>query len=173
MADTTTPNPEEFSKMQEEALERLREMQRRSRSMVAGTQSGDGTGASLNGSMSGSGASRGGSMSGNAHGSMSGNTTGNAHGNTGFPNIGGQSRNQPSHHPAGQDQSTNHPTGQPLPIASLPGLSGASVSGIIKSLLGEAGKLDTDSLLILLMLFALYKNKADIKLLAAMGYILL
>lgn len=51
--------------------------------------------------------------------------------------------------------------------------TGFSVSEIFKSILGEAGKLDTDSLLILLMLFTLYKNKADIKLLVALGYILL
>ena len=51
--------------------------------------------------------------------------------------------------------------------------TGFSVSEIFKSLLGEAGKLDTDSLLILLMLFTLYKNKADINMLVALGYILL
>lgn len=47
------------------------------------------------------------------------------------------------------------------------------IQDIIKSILGEGVKLDSDRLLILLMLFVLYKNKADIKLLAALGYLVL
>lgn len=43
---------------------------------------------------------------------------------------------------------------------------------IIKSLLGDV-KIDSEKALILLMLFVLYKNKADMKLLLALGYLLI
>ncbi len=139
MADYST-NSAEFSKMQEEALERLREMQRRSRSMVA------------------PGASSGGDAS-------SARTSAGSTGGSGGRGV--QNANRPS------DNSRSAPSaGQPLLGGGLLG-QGFSVSEIFKSILGEAGKLDTDSLLILLMLFTLYKNKADIKLLVALGYILL
>lgn len=42
----------------------------------------------------------------------------------------------------------------------------------LKSLLGDF-KIDSEKALILLMLFVLYKNKADIKLLLALGYLLI
>ncbi len=143
MPSNNGASPEEFNRMQEEALERLREMQKRSRSMVAqpnaesqnpgrGNHSADGSGQRAPGSGSGS-----------------------------------QGGSRPQQHSRGAA-----PAGQPFPGGNLMG-SGFSVSEIFKSILGEAGKLDTDSLLILLMLFTLYKNKADIKLLVALGYILL
>lgn len=43
---------------------------------------------------------------------------------------------------------------------------------ILKSLFGDI-KPDPEKMLILLMLFVLYKNKADIKLLIALGYLLI
>lgn len=46
-------------------------------------------------------------------------------------------------------------------------------SDIIKSILGDGIKLDSEKLLILMMLYVLYKNKADAKLLLALGYLLL
>ncbi len=137
--------------MQEEALERLREMQKRSRSMVAqpnaeaqnpgrGSHSADGSGQ-------------------------------RAPGSDGGQRAQGSGGNQGGSRP--QQNSRAAPTaGQPFPGGNLIS-PGFSVSEIFKSILGEAGKLDTDSLLILLMLFTLYKNKADIKLLVALGYILL
>lgn len=44
---------------------------------------------------------------------------------------------------------------------------------IFKSILGDGIKLNAENALILMMLFVLYKNKADIKLLLALGYLLL
>lgn len=129
--------------MQEEALERLREMQKRSRSMVAPT--------------------------GTEHhnqsiGELSADNSIHKAEN---PQHDGHSANRRQQHPH-----NTPPAGQP-PIGRNLLSPGFSVSDIFKSILGEAGKLDTDSLLILLMLFTLYKNKADIKLLVALGYILL
>lgn len=129
--------------MQEEALERLREMQKRSRSMVAPT-----------------GAEQ------QSRNSDNRSAENNRQGTASTPHGGqGGSRHQERQHNA-------PPAGQPFPGINLMN-PGFSVSEIFKSILGEAGKLDTDSLLILLMLFTLYKNKADIKLLIALGYILL
>ena len=85
----------------------------------------------------------------------------------GSPNHGSQGGSRPQEH-----SRAAQPAGQTYHGGNLMN-TGFSVSEIFKSLLGEAGKLDTDSLLILLMLFTLYKNKADIKLLVALGYILL
>lgn len=128
--------------MQEEALERLREMQKRSRSMVAQPNAESQNSGRSNHSVDNSGQRA--------------------------PGSGGsQSGSRPQQHSRGAA-----PAGQPFPGGNLIS-PGFSVSEIFKSILGEAGKLDTDSLLILLMLFTLYKNKADIKLLVALGYILL
>lgn len=133
--------------MQEEALERLREMQKRSRSMVAQPSA---------------------ESQNSGHGNRSaGNNNNNSRQSAGNPNHGSQGGSRP------QERSrVAQPAGQPYHGGNLMN-TGFSVSEILKSILGEAGKLDTDSLLILLMLFTLYKNKADIKLLAALGYILL
>ncbi len=129
--------------MQEEALERLREMQKRSRSMVAqpGVESHN---------------------SGHGNRSMGNNNNNSSRQGMGSPNHGSQGGSRPQEH-----SGVSQPAGQQYLN------TGFSVSEILKSILGEAGKLDTDSLLILLMLFTLYKNKADIKLLVALGYILL
>ncbi len=133
--------------MQEEALERLREMQKRSRSMVVQP--------SMESQDSG-------------HGNHSvGNNNNSSRQGMGSPNRGSQGGSHPQEH-----SGVSQPTGQPYHGGNLMN-TGFSVSEILKSILGEAGKLDTDSLLILLMLFTLYKNKADIKLLVALGYILL
>lgn len=43
---------------------------------------------------------------------------------------------------------------------------------ILKNLFGDV-KADPEKILILLMLFVLYKNKADLKLLLALGYLLI
>lgn len=114
---------EDFTKMQEEALKRLREMQRRSKIMVD-----------------------------NPHHAGQG----------GFET---------------EDQNTqasalamNQSGARPKPGSES---SPRQIQDIIKSILGEGVKLDSDRLLILLMLFVLYKNKADIKLLAALGYLVL
>lgn len=129
--------------MQEEALERLREMQKRSRSMVAPNNA-------------------------EPQNPNSGNhTADNNRQGAGSSPHGGQGGSRHQEH-----QHNTPPAGQPFPGINLMN-PGFSVSEIFKSILGEAGKLDTDSLLILLMLFTLYKNKADIKLLIALGYILL
>ncbi len=142
MPANNSTSPEEFNKMQEEALERLREMQKRSRSMVAqpGAESHN---------------------LGHGNRSASNNNNSSRQG-MGNPNRGSQGGSHPQEH-----SGVSQPAGQQYLNA------GFSVSEIFKSILGEAGKLDTDSLLILLMLFTLYKNKADIKLLVALGYILL
>lgn len=109
-------NPEEFTKMQREALARLHEMQRRSKSIVS--QAAD---PQQNSSHSQNPAGR-------------------------FPpnGSGGQQR-----------QNSRPPDG---------------ITGLIKSFVGE---LDADRVLILMMLLILYKNKADIKLLLALGYLLM
>ncbi len=127
--------------MQEEALERLREMQKRSRSMVAqpGMESHN-----------------------SGHGNRSVNNNNSSRQGMGSPNRDSHGGSRPQEH-----SGVSQPAGQQYLNA------GFSVSEIFKSILGEAGKLDTDSLLILLMLFTLYKNKADTKLLVALGYILL
>ena len=44
---------------------------------------------------------------------------------------------------------------------------------IFSQILGDGAKLDSEKIMILLMLFVLYKNKADIKLLIALGYLLI
>lgn len=109
--------------MREEALQRLREMQRRSRSMVSAP--GDSFGSAPDGALQSAPGSirQPGAEAGRANTDSSGSLT--------------------------------------------------TVSEIIKSILGSAGRIDSDGLLILLMLFAMYRNKADIKLLAALGYILI
>ena len=99
----------EFSKMQQEALDRMREMQRRSRTVV----------------------------------------------------------NQPQHEPA---PAPNPPPSPPINQPSKPTLD---VNNLFKNILGDGLKLDSEKALILMMLFVLYKNKADIKLLVALGYLLL
>lgn len=148
MPANNSTSPEEFNKMQEEALERLHEMQKRSRSMVAqpSTES---------------------QNSGHGNRSMGNNNNNNSRQGAGSPNHGSQGGSRPQEH-----SRAAQPAGQTYHGGNLMN-TGFSVSEIFKSLLGEAGKLDTDSLLILLMLFTLYKNKADIKLLVALGYILL
>lgn len=52
-----------------------------------------------------------------------------------------------------------------------PHQGGAPPQDILKNLLGDM-KIDSEKALILLMLFVLYKNKADLKLLLALGYLL-
>lgn len=110
------PNSEAFGKMQEEALRRLREMQRRSRSIVGASQ---------------------------------------------------PEANAPPQKPA-QPQAIRpnvHSGSQPE--------SANPLGDIIKSILGDGLKLDSDRVIIMLLLFVLYKNGADIKLLIALGYLML
>ena len=104
----------DFGKMQEEALARLREMQKRSR--------------------------------------------------TAINRPGAQPKPMPPQPPQnrenrGADQAAS-------PIANQP-----QRPDILKNLFGEITA-DPEKVLILLMLFVLYKNKADIKLLLALGYLL-
>lgn len=107
----------EFNRMQEEALARLRDMQRRSRTAV------------------------------------------------------NQPRPQSSPSP---EPPPPQPQPQPRPqIQSRPPERQQSPpTDIFKSLLGDM-KIDSEKALILLMLFVLYKNKADMKLLLALGYLLI
>ena len=93
----------DFNRMQEEALNRLREMQRRSRTAVNQPK-----------------------------------------------------QSQPDPKPQPQQPKSQSP---PRPDA-------------LKSLFGDV-KIDSEKALILLMLFVLYKNNADLKLLLALGYLLI
>lgn len=97
----------DFNRMQEEALNRLREMQRRSRTAV---------------------------------------------------NRPKPPQPEPKPQPQPKPQQPN-PQSQPRPDA-------------LKSLFGDI-KIDSEKALILLMLFVLYKNNADLKLLLALGYLLI
>ena len=114
------PNSEAFGKMQEEALRRLREMQRRSRSIVGASQ------------------------------------------------------------PGSQPEANAPPQRPAQPQAIRPNVHSGSqpenanpLGDIIKSILGDGLKLDSDRVIIMLLLFVLYKNGADIKLLIALGYLML
>ncbi|MCD8107234.1 MAG: hypothetical protein LUE20_04635 [Oscillospiraceae bacterium] len=100
----------EFSKMQQEALDRMREMQRRSRTVVNSPPS-------------------------------------------------------PEPPPA--------PVSPPSPPINQPSRPTLDVNNLFKNILGDGLKLDSEKALILMMLFVLYKNKADVKLLIALGYLLL
>ena len=103
----------DFGKMQEEALARLREMQKRSRTAINRPEA------------------------------------------------------QPKPMPPPQQNRENRGADQAAsPIANQP-----QRPDILKSLFGEITA-DPEKVLILLMLFVLYKNKADIKLLLALGYLL-
>ncbi|MCD7847869.1 MAG: hypothetical protein LUG49_07605 [Oscillospiraceae bacterium] len=64
------------------------------------------------------------------------------------------------------------PTPPPAPPqpAFQPNLN---VNNLFQNILGDGLKLDSEKALILMMLFVLYKNKADVKLLIALGYLLL
>ena len=93
----------DFNRMQEEALNRLREMQRRSRTAV----------------------------------------------------------NQPK-----------PPQPEPKPQPQQPKPQSPPRPDALKSLFGDV-KIDSEKALILLMLFVLYKNNADLKLLLALGYLLI
>ena len=118
------PESEEFSKMQEEALKRLEEMRRRSRTVVGNTEEPSQEAESGSSDQQSSGESTSKDSGG-----------GNLHNN--------QQRN-----------------------------SKMQLSDILKSILGDGIKLDTDRILILALLSMLYKNKADIKLLAALAYLM-
>ncbi len=112
----------DFNKMQEEAMSRLMEMQKRSRTAV------------------------------------------------------NQQKPQPPPQPAPaphtqEPQQQSKPQPQPQPQHQNRLLSEPRPD-IFKSLLGDI-KIDSEKALILLMLFVLYKNKADIKLLIALGYLLI
>ena len=114
-----------FNQMQEEALARLREMQKRSRTAV----------------------------------------------NRPRPNPpppspnDNHNHNQEHAHNHEQPHGGNRPQPQPPPSHNHP-------QDIIKSLLGDV-KIDSEKALILMMLYVLYKNKADMKLLLALGYLLI
>lgn len=56
---------------------------------------------------------------------------------------------------------------QPTPVHNT------GIQDIFKSILGDGFSLDSEKALILIMLYVLYKNKADIKLILALGYLLL
>ncbi len=59
------------------------------------------------------------------------------------------------------------PKADSKPVQSNP------IQDILGQLLGDGAGLDSDRIIILLLLFVLYKNHADIKLLLALGYLLL
>ncbi|HIV11212.1 MAG TPA: hypothetical protein IAD28_05935 [Candidatus Faeciplasma avium] len=110
-----SPDSPEFGRMQEEALSRLREMQRRSRAMVGDNQAKSGSAPLPGGALSGA---------------------------------------EKTH--AGDNKR------EPLSAGPL---------GFLRDILGDSFELDADRLLLLLIIFMLYKNGADIKLLIALGYI--
>lgn len=114
----------EFSKMQEEALKRLEEMRRRSRTVVGNREET------------------------NSDRSRAENSQEKAEQAASQINNGGNIHNN--------EQGNNK----------------MQLSDIIKSVLGDGIKLDTDRILILALLFMLYKNKADIKLLVALAYLM-
>lgn len=114
----------EFSKMQEEALKRLEEMRRRSRTVVGNREET------------------------NSDRSRTENSQEKAEQAASQINNGGNIHNN--------EQGNNK----------------MQLSDIIKSVLGDGIKLDTDRILILALLFMLYKNKADIKLLVALAYLM-
>lgn len=68
-------------------------------------------------------------------------------------------RPEPEPPPQQHHQNHNHP--EPAPKAD-----------VLKALLGDI-KIDSEKALILLMLFVLYKNNADLKLLLALGYLII
>ena len=111
----------DFNRMQEEALNRLREMQKRSRTAV------------------------------------------------------NQPRPQPppppppEHDPPNHNRDHGHTQSHPQ---SSPSQVKTPAQDVLKSILGDV-KIDSEKALILLMLFVLYKNKADMKLLLALGYLLM
>ncbi|MCD7733401.1 MAG: hypothetical protein LUH56_08200 [Oscillospiraceae bacterium] len=100
----------EFSRMQQEALDRMREMQRRSRTVV---------------------------------------------------------------NPPPEPSPVPPPTPPPISPVNQQNKPTLDVNNLFKNILGDGLKLDSEKALILMMLFVLYKNKADIKLLVALGYLLL
>ena len=110
---------QDFNRMQEEALRRMREMQSRSRTAV----------------------------------------------NRPHPPPPPHPEPQPpqQHQHPNHNQKQHHDQNKP---ASQP------PADILKSLLGDI-KIDSEKALILLMLFVLYKNKADMKLLLALGYLII
>lgn len=120
------PGSEEFSKMQEEALRRLEEMRRRSRSVVGNTEE--------------------------PADETSNDTVSQASAEQSFSYA--NNKNEQRLH--NNFHSNNH----------------TQLSDIIRSVFGDGIKLDTDRILILALLFMLYKNKADIKLLAALAYLM-
>ncbi len=103
-----------FSKMQLDALERMRDMQKRSKSLVF---------------------------------------------------------EPPKHAPQNDSQPTRQP--HPLPANNRNGAKPLNCTSTnpLGALLGN--NIDTEKLLILILLFILYKNNADIKLILALGYLLI
>ncbi len=65
------------------------------------------------------------------------------------------------------------PISPPSPPINQPSRPTLDVNNLFKNILGDGLKLDSEKALILMMLFVLYKNKADVKLLVALGYLLL
>ncbi len=65
------------------------------------------------------------------------------------------------------------PPPPPAPPVIQPSRPTLDVNNLFRNILGDGLKLDSEKALILMMLFVLYKNKADVKLLVALGYLLL
>lgn len=118
----------DFNQMQEEALARLREMQKRSRTVINQPVS-------------------------------------EQHTQTAPPQNFSQNGRQNRPQNQSEQNTQNRLTGRPDARSPAPR------QDIFKSLFGDM-KIDSEKALILLMLFVLYKNKADIKLLLALGYLL-
>lgn len=70
------------------------------------------------------------------------------------------------------NQNTHQRQNSPQPSAARQ-LHNPQIQDIFKSILGDGIKLNAENALILMMLYVLYKNKADMKLLLALGYLLL
>lgn len=119
----------DFNRMQEEALARLREMQKRSRTAV--------------------------NRPGDSQNSQNRQ-------NTEKPTGQQSGERQQNSAPQGFNQERRNQTdNRPEPRRDA-----------LSALLGDI-RIDSEKVLILLMLFVLYKNKADIKLILALGYLLI
>lgn len=81
---------------------------------------------------------------------------------------------------SGQSRSESAPTAPPPPPPPPPPAAPAppaqkqgGIGGILSSILGHDTKIDEEKALIGMLIYILYKNGADVKLMLALGYLLL
>ncbi len=76
----------------------------------------------------------------------------------------------------GEHRSENTQTAPPPPPAPEPPANNqqqGGIGGILSSILGHDTKIDEEKALIGMLIYILYKNGADVKLMLALGYLLL